>query len=107
MKTFLLLLLTLLSTSQCYARIQDDSKRWKVETSWEKKAVDRVPEDDRPWPLWIPKRREKTVIMRLSYGGGNKKRRVLESKEEGHDEEHEEEELSVEVLYEEICKSMI
>jgi hypothetical protein len=100
-RAFALLLLIL-----CVASIPSvvATKAWNVETPWEKKKAapyhkhDEVPEDAAAWPLFVPRRKEKTVVLRFSYGERSKRRLNADTTED------EGIELSVAVTYEELCK---
>jgi hypothetical protein len=59
-------LICLVSTTEARRR---DQQGWKIERTWERQPVVRSNyEDDGPWPLLLPRRTEKTVILKLSYG---------------------------------------
>lgn len=46
---------------------------WKVERVWEKIPVQSRYNPDEAWPLWLPKRTEKTILFKITLGGGSER----------------------------------
>lgn len=61
----LIMAVTLLPASQAEA--------WKVERVWEKISVQSRYNPDKAWPLWLPKRTEKTILFKISLEGGSER----------------------------------
>eukprot|EP00545_Synedropsis_sp_CCMP1620_P008282 CAMPEP_0119011162 /NCGR_PEP_ID=MMETSP1176-20130426/5492_1 /TAXON_ID=265551 /ORGANISM="Synedropsis recta cf, Strain CCMP1620" /LENGTH=206 /DNA_ID=CAMNT_0006963939 /DNA_START=38 /DNA_END=655 /DNA_ORIENTATION=- len=67
-----LLCLLVATTSKVNARAVkcDSNKSWNIERTWEKQPITTSShyDDNGPWPLLVPRRTEKTVILKLTYG---------------------------------------